>query len=252
MLLVSLVLAVLQAGALAPYECGKEIQVKRPYGKVRLEVDCDDKVEYNVISILEYKGKKQHGFQIDYDSTWRKRDSSFYLNGKEEGLSLFWDTLGNVIARRSHRNGIQVGKDENYWSPGRPSIIKNYNSKGEVDGPWQKWWPNGNKRGDFVSKNDQVLSSSEYYQDGKPRLKYQGKYEKKPGTWLKQKYVNCESWAPNGKSAGKITAGNGEWSIFPDGGDTTHKTVIREVYKDSVLADVDTLTAEEIRKWSNP
>lgn len=217
-----------------------------------MRVDCSYRDEYNIISVSEFKGKKLHGVTLHFDSTWRKKDSTFYTNHKEHGTTLIWDSLGNVIASRSHRRGIQVGKEENYWSPGRPSIIQNYNSKGEVDGPWQKWWPNGNKRGEFVSKNDQVISSSEYYQDGKPRLKFQGKYETKRVNWLKQKYVYCESWAPNGKPAGKITAGNGEWIIFPDGGDPEHKTVIREVYKDSVLADVDTLTADEIRKWSAP
>lgn len=76
--------------------------------------------------------------------------------------------------------------------------------------------------------------------------------QKKHASWLKQKYVNCESWAPNGKPAGKITGGNGEWIIFPNGGDPEHKTVIREVYKDSVLADVDTLTTTETGKWTTP
>jgi antitoxin component YwqK of YwqJK toxin-antitoxin module len=253
MLIPALAFSIVTVHAGSPqFECGKPGIRKRPYGLVELRVDCEDKSEYNVISVLEYKGKKQHGISIHFDSLWRKRDSSFFKNGKEEGLSVFWDTLGNVIGRKTYRNGIQFGKEEYFFAPGRPSLVKHYNSKGEEDGPWSKWWPNGNKRGDFISKRDQIISSDEYYQDGKPRLKFRGKYESKPVPWIERKYVEGESWAPNGKSAGKITKGNGEWILFPDGGDPEHKKVVRYAYKDSILADVDSLTTEEAAKWLAP
>lgn len=236
------------------YQCGQNQSKARRYGSVILKVDCsflEDSTDNN-ITVAEFKGKKRHGIEIHFDSLWRKRDSSFHVNGKQEGLTVFWDTLGNIIGRKNYKNGVQSGKEEYFFAPGRPSLVKNYNSKGEEDGPWSKWWPNGNKRGDFVSKNDQILSSEEYYQNGKPRLKFRGKYEPKSVSWIERKFVEGESWAPNGKPAGKITKGNGEWILFPDGGDPQHKKVVRYTYKDSILADVDSLSAEEVAKWSTP
>ncbi len=236
------------------YKCGQDTSVTRPYGIVRLQVACGDEYDSSDknITVLEFKGKKQHGISLHLDSLWRKHDSSFFVNGKHHGALVFWDTLGNEIARRGYHNGVQVGKDESYWAPGRPSLIRNYNANGEVDGPWQKWWPNGNKRGDYVSKHDQVISATEYYQDGKPRIKFVGSYEARKISSLKQKYIQCESWAPNGKPAGKVVNGNGKWIIFPDGGEPAAKMVVREVYKDSVIADLDTLTASETAKWTAP
>ena len=121
-----------------------------------------------------------------------------------------------------------------------------------MDGPWQKWWANGNKRGEYVSKNDQVISATEYFQDGKPRRKFLGRYEKKGVNFLNQKYIQCESWAPNGKPAGKITNGNGEWLIFPEGDEPENKMVIRQVIKDSVVAELDTLSRADAAKWAVP
>ena len=77
------------------YSCGQKITQKRPYGIVELRVECnylEDKTDNN-ISVLEYKKDVQHGFQIDYDSTWRKRDSSFFLNGRRRAIPFFGTLL---------------------------------------------------------------------------------------------------------------------------------------------------------------
>jgi antitoxin component YwqK of YwqJK toxin-antitoxin module len=234
-----------------PYTCGQKKMVKRPYGTVELRVDCEYKTK-NILSAFEYKGNVQHGFQIDYDSLWRKRDSSFFVNGRENGLCLFWDTLGNVIGRETYRNGMYVGRREAYWSPDHPSLIKNYNASGKEEGSWEAWWKNGNKKSEFLAKNGTIVSGTEYYQNGKPRARYVTKYEPKNKNVFKKKYVQAEAWAPNGKSVGKIVNGNGEWILFPDGKDSTDHTVFREVYKDSLMVKGDKLDSAEIAKWLKP
>ncbi len=128
-----------------PYTCGQKETLSRPYGQVELRVRCDYLAD-NIISVLEYKGGIQNGIAIHYDSLWRKHDSCFFVNGRKNGTLIFWDTLGEVVGKRKFRNGIQIGKDENYYSPGHPSLIKNYNDSGQEEGLWQEWWPNGNKK----------------------------------------------------------------------------------------------------------
>lgn len=234
-----------------PFTCGQKENHKRPYGNVELRVRCDLKSN-NIISVLEYKGKMQHGFQVDFDTLWRKRDSSFFLNGKENGLSLYWDTLGNVVGREIYRNGKYVGKRESYFAPGRPALIKNYNAAGKPEGPWNEWWKNGNKKAEFLAKNGEIISGTEYYQDGKLRARYRTKYEPKNKNVFKIKRIDAEAWAPNGKSTGKIEKGNGEWIVFPDGSDTADQGVFREVYKDSLLIKGGKLDSAEITKWHAP
>lgn len=234
--------------AQSPYKCGEKQILNRSYGTIELRVNCEYRTD-NILSLLEYKGKVQHGFQLDYDTLWRKRDSCFFVNGKENGLCLYWDTLGNVVGREKYRGGKYIGKRERFFAPGRPSLIKNYNTKGEEDGPWEEWWKNGNKKAEFIAKKGHIISGKEYYQDGKPRVQYTTKDEPRKKNYLETKYVQAESWAPNGKPAGRITKGDGEWTVFPDGRDSANHPVFREVYKDSLLVKVTKVDSAEVARW---
>ncbi|GEM_PF-6740269 len=234
-----------------PFTCGQKVERNEAYGKVELRVDCSEKT-YNSISVVEYKGQVQNGFQIDYDTLWRKTDSSFFLNGKQNGTGLYWDSVGNIVGLEPFRNGKHVGKRESYWSVGHPSAILNYNAAGQEDGHCQTWWKNGNIRTDYIAKNGQIISATEYYQNGKPRTRYVTVYEPKPKSVFKTQYLEGEAWAPNGKSTGKVVNGEGSWLLFPDGRDSTDKAVFREVYKNKILVKGDKLDAAEIAKWAAP
>ncbi len=232
-----------------PYLCGEKKIQKRTYGNVQIRVECDYN-KYNNISVAEFKGKKQHGFQIDYDTLWHKKDSTFFVNGKEEGESLSWDTLGNVIYRGHYHKGIAVGKHEAYWSPGNPSLIKNRNMKGEEDGEWKEWWENGNKKVDAVAKNGSIVSATEYFQDGTPRVQYLTKYPRKSTSALEIEYINDEAWAPNGKSTGKITNGSGTLTIFPSGNDPGQSNkVVRETYLNGRIVDQKVLDSTQVEAF---
>lgn len=99
-----ILLLALRVSGQPPYPCDQKEKRKWPYGTVELRVEWDGRDEYTIVSVIEYKGEIQHGFQMDYDSLWLKRDS-FFVNGKRVGLALFWDTLGNVRGRENYRNG---------------------------------------------------------------------------------------------------------------------------------------------------
>lgn len=234
---------------LPPYTCGQKEARKQPYGTVQLRVECKYLKIGGMISVQEYQGKTQHGIDVDYDSAWHKRDSTFFVNGREEGAQIFWDSLGNIVGRKSFRNGVQIGKEENYWTPGQPSIFKSYNSKGQEDGPWQEWWKNGNKKGEFIAKNGHIISAIEYYQNGSVRVKYRTKYDPRNNNLLKIKHIDGEAWAPNGRPTGAIVKGNGEWIVFPNGQDSSNTSVFHEVYKDSIMVKVEALDSSKVAAW---
>ncbi|MEO7425740.1 MAG: hypothetical protein ABI036_11175 [Fibrobacteria bacterium] len=236
------------------YTCGQIESEKKPYGAIERRVDCEYLKKGGMISVLEFKKQTdiQYGTALHFDSLWRKRDSCFFMNGERNGTCLNWDTAGNVVGRAAYRNGKNIGKRESYFAPGRPALIKNYNTAGKADGPWTEWWKNGNKKAEYVAKNGHIISGTEYYQDGKPRIRYRTKYEPENRNVLKMKHIEAQGWAPNGKSTGKIETGNGEWILFPDGRDTTDHSVFREVYKDSVMIKGEKLDSAEIVKWLKP
>jgi antitoxin component YwqK of YwqJK toxin-antitoxin module len=230
------------------YTCGEKKTVARPYGNVEIRVDCE--LMEGKVWIAEFKGKTLHGISQTIDrTTGRKVDSCFYRNGNEHGSSLVWDSVGNVVGRSNFRNGKQIGKQEIYFSVGRPAIIKHFNDKGEEEGSWEEWWPNGNKKAEFMAKGGRIVSGTEFYQNGKPRLRYASKYEPKVRSVFKKKRIQAEAWAPDGRPAGKIVNGEGEWLLFPDGRDTTDKTVFREVYKDSLMIKGEELDSAEAARW---
>jgi antitoxin component YwqK of YwqJK toxin-antitoxin module len=238
-----------QTASKPPFTCGEKKTVMRTYGSVELRVDCSEVREYNLITVIEYKGKKQHGFQLGFDGRWHKRDSSFFVDGKENGDALFWDSLGNVVGKESFLDGKHIGKLESFYTPGRPSLFKNYNAKGEEEGPWKEWWPNGNPKADFVAKGGEIVSGTEFYSNGKPRIRFTSKYPSEAGSGVRGNYLDCAAWAPNGKPAGTIVKGNGQWLLFPNGEDSTNHDVFREVYKNTALVKATKLAPSEAAKW---
>lgn len=252
MLAVSLVLLACSLSSNDAYACGQTQVLKRPYGTIELRVDCDYK-SLNLIGVTEYKRGTdiQHGFQMDYDTLWRRRDSLFFVNGKKNGLSLFWDTSGNVIGRKSYKLGKRVGREESFWSPGQPSILKNYNDKGEEEGPWKEWWRNGNKRAEYTTKNGYILSGTEYYPDGKLRKRFVCKYNPNRKSFLDVEHIQAEAWTPNGLPTGKIVNGNGEWTHFSAEPDSLNGRYLafREVYKDSLMVNLEELDSVGVAKW---
>ena len=250
MIIFSFILLFLALPTLAEYTCGSKQQIKKSYGVIELLVNCYERRESNLVMVIEYKKgtQIQHGFQMDYDSLWRKRDSSFYVNGKEEGQVLFWDTLGNIVGRSTYRHGKYVGKSESYWAPGRPSVIKNYNQAGKEEGPWQEWWKNGNKKAEFIAKKGQLLSGTEYYPNGNPRLRFNAPYQPKASLFT-LKEGETEAWAPDGRPAGKVVKGKGEILVFP--ADTSKKSYVvhRERYHDSLMVVLEELDSTEVKAW---
>lgn len=232
------------------YTCGEKRKVTRPYGNVELRVDCE--TAEGRMWVSEYKRDTLHGMSQGFRLPSRiRKDSCFFQNGKEHGTCLVWDTLGNVVGRSIHRNGKQIGKQEIYFSVGRPAIIKHFNDKGEEEGSWEVWWPNGNKKAEYMAKGGLIVSGTEYYPNGKPRVRYATKYEPEVKSAFKTKHIEAEAWTPNGRSTGQIINGNGEWTHFSAEPDkkTGRYNVFREVYKDSLMIKGEELDSTEVARW---
>lgn len=223
-----------------PYKCGDTSSVHRPYGKVALVVDCEY-FKDNSISVLEYKASKQHGISIHYDSLWRITDSSFFVDGKENGDLVFFDSLARERGRVHYKNGIRVGKEAFFYSPGHPELVKHYDKDGKEHGPWLEWWPNGNKRKELELWHGQLRNSLDFFPNGKPRLKYSVHFRKVSPILYDRKVSAMETWAPDGQPAGKVKKGIGEVLLFQLDEDKLIPEVIRETYRDSLVKSVDVL-----------
>lgn len=221
-------------------KCGDTSTVHRPYGKIIRVVECEY-IRDNIISVLEYKGETQHGTTIHYDSLWRIKDSSFFVNGKKNGDIVFFDTLARESGRITYKNGVRVGKEAFFFSPGHPERVKYYDKDGKEHGPWFEWWPNGNKRKELELSHGQLRNSLEFFPNGKPRLKYSVHFKKVSPILFDRKVSDMETWAPDGRSAGKVQKGAGEVLLFQLDEDKLIPEVILETYRDSLVKGVDVL-----------
>jgi hypothetical protein len=229
------------------YQCGEKRIVNRHYGKVELRVNCT--LDTTAMWVAEYRGDKLHGISVAYDrATGMHSDSSFFQNGKEQGTSLGWDGTGFVTNKVTYRNGLPIGREERYFGPGKPAAILNYNSKGRKHGQQQEWWPNGSKKFEVTYKNGEVLSGMEYYQNGRPRIRYVMPSQPKRN-WFSQLTISYESWAPDGRSAGVVKNGQGEIVRFRDTVTNIHSEGFHEIYRDSLQANVEDWDAATVAKW---
>ena len=182
-----------------------------------------------------------------------KLESQYSVKKEEQVDSFFrWDSSGNLTARGFYRNGKPSGKQEAWFGVDRPKDVRYYDSNGFEDGPTFQWWPNGNKKLEGVKKQSNLTTATEFYPNGRPRVKYQIKHEPNRKLIFKSKYISAESWAPNGKSCGKIQNGNGEWILFPSGADSTDRTTFREVYRDSLAIKIEKVDSATVSRWCEP
>lgn len=229
------------------YKCGEKKMVDRPYGKVQLRVNCD--LDTTEMWVSEYRGDEPHGISIAFDrETGRRLDSCFFRNGKQEGQRLAWDSTGFIKYRETYRNGSPYGKKVSFFGPNRPATLSNYDSKGRKHGLQQEWWPNGNKKFEVTFKNGEPLSGTEYYQNGRPRIRFVMPFQPKRD-WISQHTISYESWAPDGRAAGVVKNGQGEIVRFLDTVTTLPSEGFHEVYRDSLQDKVEDWDAATVAKW---
>lgn len=232
---------------LQKFACGERKKVSRPYGKVELRVECE--VIEGRMWAAEFKGDTLHGFSQGFiRATGKRRDSCFYINGVETGKSLVWDSLGNIKMQAYSKDGHRIGRFEAFIRPGIPSSIKNYDSAGRKHGRQQEWWENGQPKSDLMAQEGQIISGTEYYGNGKPRIRYVSPFIPNR-TVFATKTIASESWAPDGRPAGKVVKGQGELLLFS--ADRAEGTVAahKEVYKDSLMIRLDELDSGAVAKW---
>lgn len=227
---------------------GTKIISKKPVKKVI--TSCTNMGSGVVIRALDtVQSSNLNGVSWGYWPNGRP-ESKYILKNDDQVDSFFrWDSLGYLVARGFYKDGKPFGKQETWFGADKPKDVRNFISKGIEEGPTFKWWPNGNKRLEGIKKNDDLVSATEFYFDGRPRVKYLTKFEPEVKSVFKTKYINAEAWAPNGNPCGKIQDGNGEWLLFPNGSDSTDQTTFREVYKDSLAIKIEKVDSATVAKW---
>ena len=201
------------------------------------------------VCIMEFMRGKSHGSSQVYDKvSGRRIDSSFYQAGQLEGVALVWDSLGNVVNRAEYHKDKPVGKSVRFFPGLKPAQFQNYDRRGREQGLQEEWWPNGNKKNELMAKNGEIISGTEYYVTGKPRIRYATKYDP-GGSLMAMKTISQESWAPDGRSAGTVVKGQGETLLFGNEASEIHVAAHREVYKDSLLVKLDELDSAETLNW---
>lgn len=230
-----------------PYACGEKRSIHRPYGRVELRVDCE--LTKGRMWVAEFKGEILHGPSQGYVlATGKRRDSCFYKNDEKSGLSLVWDSLGNVLRRTHFWKGKEVGRTESFFAVGKPGVIRNLDSSGRQQGPQEEWWPNGNKKSEAIAKDGFYISATEYYPNGKPRLRYVTEYSPKLLIFGRKMFAQ-ESWAPDGRSAGKVVDGQGEILLFSADSARGRLAAHREIYKDSLMTDLNEFDSAQVIHW---
>lgn len=236
------------------FRCNDTLHVTRPYGVVQQRVDCSDFERFGFTTVTEYQGDSLHGASVRYDRKWRKVDSTFYLNNREHGTSLCWDSLGNIRCKEHHRHGVMFGLRESYFSPGKPAMMKTYNDSGVAHGYEKVWWRNGNLKHEYQIDRGTALQAKEYFPNGKLRSRHRRPYQVAGSVGVfKRKLIEAETWAPNGRSTGKVKDGNGRllrFSAEPDSL-TGRYTVWDETYTDSLISKggkLDSAAVAELMK----
>ncbi|MDB5102987.1 MAG: hypothetical protein JWP91_676 [Fibrobacteres bacterium] len=247
-LILFLLLGIMQVVAKPePYSCGEKKMVKRPYGRVEVRVDCE--LTEGRMWVAEFKGEVLNGFSQEFiRATGKRHDSCFYVNGIETGRSLVWDSSGNILTEAFSKDGHNIGKFTSFFRPGVPAAFRNYDSSGRLEGRQQEWWKNGQPKSDLMSKNGQIISGTEYYPDGKPRIRYASVYDPKR-TVFGTKTIESESWAPDGRFAGKVEKGQGEQLLFHAEPKKGSIAAHREIYKDSLMTHLDEFDSAAVEKW---
>jgi antitoxin component YwqK of YwqJK toxin-antitoxin module len=233
-------------------DCEPRKEIIKEKKKVEIRTDCIlDRGEITEKILTEFSKGLRDGKEEVFFASGKLRQITHYRKGVKADSFYSWDSLGNVLTRGCYKKGKEFGYWERFFSPGHPRLLITYNDSGNEEGPSQLWWPNGNKKGEYVYKNGQHIIRTEYYPNGKPRIHDEKPYQAGDPTVFKLKLSNGETWAPNGKSCGKIVDGNGELILWSEGPDSaTGKYIaVKDIYKDSTLVKMAPLDSATIEKW---
>jgi antitoxin component YwqK of YwqJK toxin-antitoxin module len=201
--------------------------------------------------IQRLKNGKSHGLSETFYPSGKKAQEKPYLNGKLNGVHKGWMEDGFQAFSKPYKNDLPIGTQESWYAPGKPEQILHYNAKGEKDGVQKQWWKNGNMEYDLVSKQGRIISGTEFYPDGKPRIRYVYDFDPKRKTAHEyNKVVETETWSPSGKSISRIVKGNGESITFLAQPDSVSKqyVVFDEFYQDGELVKGHRLDSASVAK----
>ncbi len=246
--------------------CG---QIYMDQNKKKIKVECyfDSTKCFSEINRVG----KENGVSRGFTQSGKLITYQFYKIGLAQGLSLVWDSSGELALRGKYLNGNRYGLFEGWFTktdgtmgyngnelrhlgplPGnrRPRTVYHYNAKGKEDGEIKEWWPNGKLKLEAIAKNGQYIESTEYYPNGNPRLTNKIPYDATGKRAPMDGILFEKNFNPKGKVVSEVKNGNGEsirFDAFPDSV-TGIYGVAGVLIKNGSFAGTKKLTKEEILK----
>lgn len=93
-----------------------------------------------------YAGDRKEGSAYVYFPDGKIKQTTFYNNGKKEGLSREFDSNGNVITLYEYNNDFLISRER----------INRTDEKGQKQGEWKEFYPNGSIKTEKTFKDDQL------------------------------------------------------------------------------------------------
>jgi len=126
-----------------------------------VNVRVSDSGLYEKDGLVYYTQSPFSGKAYDLDENGDTLFTSWYLNGKREGLSTYWYSKNHMAEVRRFVNGKREGIHAGWWPNGKKKFIYKY-SNDLLNGLVYQWYANGQmyKR----------MNYKEGYEDGMQRL----------------------------------------------------------------------------------
>ena len=108
--------------------------------------DCSEISYKDGVSTLN--GKLYTG---DCESRWinnQLKSSQHYVDGKDDGEWLFYHIDGAIQTKAYFKQGVRVGKWENFHENGMPWKVQTYDNMGNKIGVWKTY----NKQGELIKE----------------------------------------------------------------------------------------------------
>ncbi len=127
----------------------------------------------------------RHGFHETYDTLGNLIGKKSYQNGKIQGKAYFYYDNGQVYEEENYENGLIVGEVRSYYKTGEIQVKKPYiirDSSSVLEGTFYSYYKNGNVKVEATMVDSEENGPFiEYYENGKIQAKGSRKEDPKFG-----------------------------------------------------------------------
>ena len=121
--------------------------------------------------------------KVEYYDNGNKKAEGQALDGKPDGLWIWWYEDGQKWAERNFKKGIPDGKARAWYKNGKQQGETNFKN-GRYDGPFIIWYESGTKKQESYFKDGlKIGKESHWYPNGQIKMEGYFQDDKAHGTW---------------------------------------------------------------------